>query len=464
MSIASPSIGNWLKSMNDIGDWHALKRELASQLPDLGAFSQPVDDLIRKRIIDGRASGELKPYQYDPLLFQRHGADVAQLLDRCLAYRKEARELEVSAVRNALDFALTINGLEAEERTSAIDHDTAPIRAEIAGLQAASQHFDQAPSAEAKGWSANVKATMAERQARIAPLASRQDTVLSKLGSQRRLEEFFQLRVKAPGTAHNYAERMNRTIGLLAEDLHEALLKYGAMLQGVEEVYGYKGDSSDVNAKEFQLDRLVAYVRRTLRELDARSQYESTFELVIPLFTPWLAGGDQIGDANKFQAAAKSGTPFVFDLSPVFAGIRRPRLQGIGVSLSIEREIHKLPRERFLALVQTPSHLENSEVAKLRPPIVLGNIQFLGLGDPTYYAGPGCDNALPAGKWEIQVKPPSESIESSLWDWIFGVPVGLNLHLKLAISDADQLKKLIETKRKIGSLELGDFRQPSMEG
>src|SRR4051812_30478290 len=86
--------------MRSLSAWGRLKDDLARQYAFVDPFKTPVELEVWTRV---KAKGPY-PYKREPLLFDDYLNDIVDGLERCLSYRKEARDLEVAGVRAAVDY------------------------------------------------------------------------------------------------------------------------------------------------------------------------------------------------------------------------------------------------------------------------------------------------------------------------------------------------------------------------
>jgi hypothetical protein len=91
--------------------WSSTKQELvkAGKLNNLFAVNADQNALVALEEVQNNGS-----FTYQPLLFNTWFRDAAKLADRVLAYRREARELEVLAVKAAMDHQLAESLLEID--------------------------------------------------------------------------------------------------------------------------------------------------------------------------------------------------------------------------------------------------------------------------------------------------------------------------------------------------------------
>src|SRR5882762_6331350 len=87
----------------------------ASWLKDIGANA---DDQIASTLVAPKAATSL----YDGRLVEQLLREMAEALDRCLAFRREADDLEVLAVKQALDDKLFLDSQAIEASIDDLSH------------------------------------------------------------------------------------------------------------------------------------------------------------------------------------------------------------------------------------------------------------------------------------------------------------------------------------------------------
>src|ERR1700686_2179476 len=103
--------------MTTTTEWRANKEKLVESGSLHRVFIHTADENGLAGPQQARKIAKSEPLVYEPLLFESWLKDLAQLADRVLAYRREGRELEVLAVRAAMDY-------ERGQSLIAIDRDT----------------------------------------------------------------------------------------------------------------------------------------------------------------------------------------------------------------------------------------------------------------------------------------------------------------------------------------------------
>lgn len=421
--------------------WEEIKSALLPNYGFLSPFVPTVDKATIDRINELLNSGKLEQFRYEPLLVESLLADCSTLLDRCLAYRREAREFEAEAVRFAIEYEKTNELLDLEERLDKSTSEQHLLAAEAQLLGVAAEQFSEATDL-GPGFSMQTRSASDTASARSQIWESRIKILGERRAVLRKWQEAYMARHKAPGTAHNYEERMSRLVQFLAEDLYEAHRKSDALFQGIRRIHG-----SEVllpPLAEGVLDELVSSVRRASRLMDAHRQNEITYDLVVPLCQPWNASSAALIDAKQLLEYGKNPhrQPLSFELANVFHNQTNVRIRAVGLSFGNTDEPRStststssssssskpwgisgqtdttgtsksesdgtamaavFAKYRIRATIHTPEQ-ENEDGSKYsRPPIVLGNLSIFGGGAPiALETGPQCQNIDPTtGKWRI---------------------------------------------------------------
>ena len=240
------------------------------------------DDLFVDELRDHNS--QPRPLSYDPIKYESLLADVRDLLDRCLTYRREYEELSATAIRQGLEYQLfkaqqpAVQALEtaawlADQRTS--DAQAQATVAEKFGtssggtLEAGFQSAALAAQSSAKLAAAN------ERE--------RQDLVAGKWAVLVAYQDSLEGRHTTTGHPLNYAERAARVRKFMMEDFRESVEKSLSIGTGVSWVHGVAPPPAWTTSVT-PLDDLVSWVRGIIRELDRRSHSET--KVIFNWFVP----------------------------------------------------------------------------------------------------------------------------------------------------------------------------------
>ena len=382
-------------------DWSEFKKNLQTASNWLDAFVRPAITQAIKIIKKNPVNN------YEPLLLEIHLQDASKALDRCLSLRREAYELEIAAVAAAADYKLFLDleKFDKELEINALNRES--LEEETGGFNDASVKHDPqsgfsihdetlSKSAKAKSHSANNRIGILDQHWQI----------------RHKYRSDYNSRHTTPGNAHNYKERMIAKIALLVDDLQEAYEKLVATSRGIKGVYGIDMPVPGLQGEAI-LDTLVIWARDVIRLLDIERQYESTYEVVIPLAQKW-GSGEPLVSHNRFRKAIEASgekTVIDFDLSDgIFFNQDRIRLRGVGLAFgsepakAAEDTLDRFAYWRLRAAIHTPPQQKSDKPGEYysRPPIVLGNVSVFGRSVPLAQSmGQSVYNVDPRGQWRI---------------------------------------------------------------
>jgi hypothetical protein len=292
----------------------------------LKVFANSFDDIASATVLNAAKSvsrpGSAVELCYEPQLFEGALRSASTLLDRCLSYRREMGEFEVSGVKAALDYItfVQVNPVQRTLMRLANDSDVAGVQKDYQvkaqnsyTMAASSEKIAQGHAYESGG--AATAASVTELKEGLKTKYTRRQFDLTV---EAQLAQF--TRYITPGSASNMAERYLRLRALLEEDLSDAYRKLYCASIGVASVLGLTSltlaSSATVNtviplfsgangtsaaiSKWIQpfvssqngqrapdiVDALVIWTRAVLREIDRRSQYESDVTVSIPICQP----------------------------------------------------------------------------------------------------------------------------------------------------------------------------------
>jgi hypothetical protein len=298
----------------------------------------------RNHIYQGGGSTVLR---YEPQLYDGLLRAATVLLDRCLRYRVEMGQFEISGVSAAIGYLAFIK-LKPLQRNFLVQSNSADIAriekissrraaeryAEVFGIDLLFEEYQlQAKQIELSGSAA--EASVGENKANfLTHLLEKQFHI--QIDSQ--LAQF--TRLFEPGSSSNFAERYLRLLSLVTEDLTDVYCKLYSASKGVQQVLGLTqvtvglNSSINVNIPAFQtlndvrswvasvvpasagherapdiLDALVLWTRAVMRTLDTAAQYESEFTVSIPLTQPLAPSTQPIVPPADISAAFAPGSP-----------------------------------------------------------------------------------------------------------------------------------------------------------
>lgn len=390
-------------------DYETLKRRLVSS----GILaSEFLEDSIKRAFIGSTARRVGLTSPYEPLLYETWLKQLAESLDRLLAFRREARELEIAAVKvgadydlfclqSLLDLDLEMSQLRLATKRSTIQSQTTVANAFSGKVSPLAEGFE----AGASGLAQDVGVDLLSCDDEVKLLQDRQTLVQS-------FQDAYFTRTTQLGNAHNYKERFLLLQKLIDDELDDAYLLAVAIASGINQVYGSNLVVPNAAAVNF-LDDLVFWCRRVMRSHAIASQMETEFEIVIPLVQP-ISPNAGLVSAPTFSQAINPG-PDTADLdfklpADMFDGlkVRTRRIgasYGNAVSIIDGADLNAINDSyaRYRMVFSTPP--QGGPVALYnRPPVRLGVVSLFGGPAALCYSdGPECTNIDPIGDWSVSI-------------------------------------------------------------
>lgn len=429
-------------------------RDLIQTKPMLKGMGKLTFEYIRDAVV--KVQGQEPPY--NPYLYEPLFSDAGKLLDRCLAYRKEAFDLESQAVRRALEYQLFKEVKTDEEALNAQLTDTSALKVGAAGQRAAASEFRKGTSADFHPFGTAADAGASASEAAAENQVLRLQTLNSRLEKLANHQDLLESRHTTPGHSLNFMQRRERVLALLQQDVGEVFLKLRAARAGVALQLGL-GDNPDYPFPKVQndesdvsfLDQLVLWLRDMLRRYELDTADDIILERVIPLVQPFNAT-ERLVEKKDFTAAVSTATNGDFaipSLAKVIpAALKRVRVRGVAVSAGW-RDLDRESRGAAFSwsgLVFFPGQPspyaaspEGASKEFARSPAVLGRIGvFRSDASPTFIAGEEVWNQDPlAGEIRVLIHPYVVSGSQEVEAVRGYVPtnaqlVDFKLHLKIA--------------------------------
>jgi hypothetical protein len=400
--------------------WTDQKHQLISLNYLDPAFAEAIELTVKRELAaasdDPHAGDE---YQYKARLVHQHTASVSQLLDRVLSYRREARDLEILAVKVAMDYQLF-------DITTRLDEDLDLARL---GVEVRQQSFEtQTLAANAfgsgqalqEGFAAGHKGRAKELALELQSVEKQAELIRKRYAAQRDYQAAYRAKHQEPGNAHNYAERAHRLTQLFLQDLREAYAKSKAIALGIDTIWGAKFPVPTPDTTVF-IDDLVDWNRDVVRFIEFLTQGEVQVNLVVPLVQPWIEGGKSILSADQFAQSLSNGgktSPiiFKFDLAETHFAHLNVRVLEVGLSYGnaidildssgIDRNATRDNYARLRARVTAPPQHYADGSKEDAPEFFLGSVGLYGSNTPVDSCSAGLIRYLdPVGHWEISIDP-----------------------------------------------------------
>lgn len=357
---------------------------------------------------------ELDQPRYEPLHFEYLLDDFAGLLDRCIQYRRDAMELEIQAVRAFADYDLFQKTYPLERELEMRSLAVATHQSEAVGFDRAAKVFEAAADAPlASGMAANMRTRSAAASLTAASAEAASALIDEKYTARAAYQEAYHQRHAEPGNAHNYAERAERVLTLLAEDLNDAWAKAEAIAVGYEAIFKTATPPLPP-VSSAALDRLVAWGREIIRDVALLTQDEVEYDLIVPLTQGWkgndLAPLMTPQDLKAIIDSDANCKHIDFKLDGVFFNQARVRLRGVELSFGNRsstfvngvRSSDLMVNYVLRATIFTPEQRVGDNPPYRRPPVILGSVpNYVQLKNLKQGGALECFNVNPIGAWTI---------------------------------------------------------------
>jgi hypothetical protein len=389
--------------------WKDLKKDFVDRGKLHSVFTRPLKV----------SRGTTLPQKFEPLLLSIHIDKLEDLCEKCMALRREIRELEILAVKSIMDYELFL-------KTSVIDEESETIRllqdskaAEKLSLDAAATAFGNSPALN-NGFSLTSAGRSKALDKELKGITRLKDLIKERWADVRSYQQAYYARYTEPGNAHNYGQRAENLHTILQKELAEALDRAAALDLGLKTIYGWSGGELPKEVDLATLDNFVIWVLEARRQIAWRAEKETCFDVVIPLVQPWSGGKYGLIRKAKFDDAIAASTSdpisLRFDIDPKIFRDQDVRLKGIGLSfgnkfgLVIESGIDRIQTAdefaKLSAFVVTPEQTSADGTKYRRPNINLGNIGLHDSAQPlAFVEGIAVTNINPIGSWEILIHP-----------------------------------------------------------
>lgn len=327
------------------------------------------DDLFVDELRD--YNSQQRPLSYDPVKYESLLADVSDLLDRCLTYRREYEELSATAIRQGLEYQLfkaqqpAVQALEmaawlADQRSS-----DAQAQAKVAEKFSATSG-----GALEMGFQSAALAAQSSAELAAANERERQNLVAGKWAVLVAYQDSLEDRHTTKGHPLNYAERAARVRKFMMEDFREAVEKSFSIGAGVSWVHGVAPPPAWTTSA-IPLDDLVSWVRGIIRELDRRSHSETK------VIFSWSVPTNKIGSWPNLYALGAPGASHPVGQARA-EGWTSIRVRSISLRFSLQPGISAVP-----SLVSSRTGL----FLNGRPPIIFDDVTTLWSDAQTSTAG-----------------------------------------------------------------------------
>ena len=382
---------------------------------------QGLEKLVYEHIRDVIAVCDKSTPPYDALLYEVHLNDVARSLDRCVAYRNQASDLEAQAIRRSLEYDLFNDTFAQQMTLQGLQTSTVSLDAQKKAYEKAARTFGSASLEQ--GFSV-LHAGSAVATGEQSTLEQQKHGVMDLILNRVKVhQELLEQRHSTPGHALNYMERRSKIIELLKQELAVGYQKARAAKAGIklqlglesEAAYPFpeiKNDESDVGF----LDTLVRWVRSIVTQYELAARKDVILERTVSLVAPYKVGANtaSLFSANDLQDALSKRGQLTFSLKSVLPqGLTYLRLRGVGVSISGPKfapgSDTSMENLYWSFLVFVPNQVDplsptNSKLD--RSPAILGRVHLdQNLSQAQFVTGPEIWNADPTtDDWNIVIE------------------------------------------------------------
>jgi len=245
---------------------------------------------------------------------------------------------------------------------------------------------------------------------------------------------------------------MLRVLDLLYDDVSDAYSRCSAAALGIRQVFATDLPNPPLDHPNI-IDAMVMWTRQAIRFIEQESQFENSYDLILPLVQPWRATDDPFIPAKLLRKTIDSKSELKdisFEIDRVFGKQTNVRLRGVGLSYggTPQSTGGKEPPEKFIdphsfwrlrATVHTPRQQNPRAPGEFysRPPIAFGDVSVFGRPAPIAFAsGTVCHNINPNGKWRLVLNRNAVWADATDTDidgsfWTLGLIDDLKLHLRI---------------------------------
>lgn len=428
-------------------NYPAFKRRLIREGVLNKAFLRSADHMA---IVATKAAARSAKSPYEPLLYETWIEDLGASLDRILSYRREARDLEVLAVKAAADYLLFCeqSKIELEQQVLALREKVKLSQKQTQSNAAAK--FSGTSSLEA-GFKTIAAGTAKDIDAELKDVGSEEALLNAKQKLLQNYQDAYFHRTTEDGNAHNYTQRASLLWRLLNEEVLDCYLKAVAIGKGIERIYGVNVSFNGAPAATTFIDDLVFWCRGIVRQLAIVKQDEVEYDVTVPLVQPVTSSGRPVVDElvfdNALMQTLANNQPFNlnFNLASTSFAAGKVRVKRVGLSYGTETKILDSGTDRnfttdsyarYQATIATPDQSTVAGVPAYRPAVQLGAVTVFGSGIAVCSSdGLECQNIDPNGTWSITIQPNpvyKDRNRQNIGAGIAAVPIkDLKLHLKL---------------------------------
>lgn len=405
------------------------------------AFTEPsLDERLRSIIAD---TLQAPLHNADQLNYDLHLRKASELLDRCLAHRREWQHVSAEAVRHALDYKLFQDLRASQEVLEAAPWRDAERQAEIAAQVKVAQEFEQAQAPLAAGFAEAARGARSVSDAARKGDRSRQTHVQQRWNIEQNHQELLHQLHRENEGLFNYGQRAERIAVILKQDFQEAYWRVRWATDATSVIFRFEiGEMPKFQTAESPLEDLILWTRNLINEVERELEHEVDCETIVSLrdamsrsVTGHISGKvcpqiDQAG-VNSRHLVLKFG-----GILDSYKFERDGRVVAVGMSLSFKNmaENHDIRMFGTSAIVHPPSG-DGGAASFLDDKAGDKSVflQDIGIYQPNVSMNWSSEgpvrNIRPHGTWEIflgEMRSPSAAHQI---DW--SAVADVNLHLVL---------------------------------
>jgi len=354
--------------------------------------------------------------------------------------------LEEQAVKRGLDYQLFKDQLEPLRSIEKALYLQTQRQIEKDGQKSAAENFSSQTGPLNDGFARIAQTSADSLDQALKGEVDRNANVDKKWEATVQYQQALEDRHNTRGHALNYAERYERIVGLLAQDVGIAYQKLRCLVGGCNQVFGLNVELRDPFEYGY-LDYTVAATRDLLNKVEIATVEQIQFDHIVALHQPKsidAKGGrkDPPYTDGKWIEAMNSDGLLTISLKNEFpTAIKRVRLRAIGLSYGLSLDVSEKAKLGTISAVVTPPEVPNvfsSGSTKRRSPIILEGVGLTDSSSPKWLQSSAVTNIDPRGDWKIKLSPNVVFQDMDAHRRDSGTVRDIKLHLRLtALVDKD---------------------------
>jgi hypothetical protein len=372
---------------------------------------EKLKDVARTEVGDLSTIGSITPkLTHNPRLVEPLLGEIASLLDRCLAYRREAAELEIKGVAAGVARIQAAALADVDQQLITATSSAKDAAAIVADNYPKAAHlFETVGNSSGDAYAVQMR-TQALSSARIRDVEdTRIQLAVGRLQFVQDINRKLLGRYDVSGNSHNYAERYEQVRKLFESDILSAFRRAIAAADGLKSLFGYvdpkydrptverphlpNPDSLLVPDEPDFLGELVLWTRNAMREVARIGENE--IEIVVEAYAtikPWSSQTDF--DPEPL---------FDVDTRGSFVGLKYVRLRAIGASFIAGKDDLKA-EEKANATFKLALLRDGDPAIGPREILVVPRVRaFNTQREPDFIEGGAIYNSDPRGLWSFRL-------------------------------------------------------------